>query len=97
VQGLNQLQVDKINRYDLVQGLNQLQVDKITYTEDQGSASARVSNTYWQAFPAFDYQPLTHSQTLRQALPAGGILMLWLALLMILVVQAGGRLTRGVR
>jgi len=48
-------------RYDLVQGLNQLQVDKITYAEDQGSANARVSNTYWQTFPPFEYQPLPAS------------------------------------
>jgi len=84
-------------RYDLVQGLNQLQVDKISYAQDQGSANARVSNTYWQTFPPFEYQSLTTTQTLRRVLPAGGILVLWLVLLMILVVQAGGRLTRSMR
>jgi len=84
-------------RYDLVQGLNQLQVDKVTYAEDQGSASVRVSNTYWKTFPPFEYKPPANHEILRHALPAGGVLILWLALLTVLVLQAGGRLTRGVR
>jgi len=84
-------------RYDLVQGLNQLQVDQVTYAEDQGSASVRVSNTYWQTFPEFEYIPVPASETLRHILPAGGILIVWLALLAGLLLQAGARLTRGVR
>jgi len=84
-------------RYDLVQGLNQLQAEKIIYAEDQGSASIRLSNTYWKAFPPFAYQPLSASKTLRHIMPAGGILMAWLIVLLILLNRASARLTRGVR
>jgi len=60
------LQQGEQYRYDLVQGLNQLQVDQLTYAQDQGSASARVSQTYWQTFPAFEYRPVTTAQTLHR-------------------------------
>jgi len=90
------LQQGEQYRYDLVQGLNHLQAHAMTLDEDQGSTS-RISHEHWQDFPTFAYIPLPASETMRQVVPALGILLLWLVGLALLVWQTGGRLGKGVR
>jgi len=90
------LQQGEQYRYNLVQGLNRLQAEAMTLDEDQGSTS-RISHSHWQAFPPFVYIPLPITHTMNHVLPAVGILLSWLAILMGLAWQAGRRLSKGVR
>lgn len=85
-------------RYDLVQGLNRLQTHSLTYADDTNpNKENRVSNTHWRAFAEFQFTGSTTAQTLKRAMPAGGILVLWLAVLAALTGFVASRLGRAVR
>lgn len=85
-------------RYDLVQGLNRLQTHLLAYADDTNPTQQnRLSHSHWQAFPAFQLGGATTAQTLQRALPAGAILLLWLAALAVLTGCVASRLGRAAR
>lgn len=85
-------------RYQLVQRLNRLQAEALTYADDTDPEKEnRISHAHWQAFPEFRYEVAPVSETVRRAIPAGTVLLLWMAALAALVWLAGGRLGRMAR
>ncbi|MEN5266304.1 DUF3526 domain-containing protein [Stenotrophomonas sp. TWI587] len=85
-------------RYDLIQRLNQLQAEELAYADDTDpDKENRIGHTHWQSFPPFQFSPRTAIQTLQRAMPAGGILLLWLSLLIAATWLHAGRFGRAVR
>lgn len=84
-------------RYRMVQSLNRLQAEKLRFTEDRSSRDLRIGREHWHGMPPFRYQPAPPAEVLRQALPAAGVLLAWLAGLALLLRGAAGRLGRSVR
>mgnify|MGYP000539582363 CR=1 FL=1 len=82
-------------RYGLIQGLNQLQVDELSYADDTNpNKQNRVSHTHWQSFPEFHFQPAPFADAFHRVLPAGLVLLCWVAVLALLFRLTGARLGR---
>jgi len=84
-------------RYALVQRLNRMQADDVSYADDTAvDAGAdrrkRVSATNWQAMPDFAFAAPTGAVLARAALPGLGIVMGWLAVVVLLLTLATRRL-----
>jgi len=84
-------------RYQLVQRLNRIQAEALHYADEvdphkDHMVDNRVSSSYWQTFPAFDYQPLPLADTLGRTVPALGTLLAWLAALAALLWHGSRRL-----
>lgn len=85
-------------RYDLVQGLNRLQAEKLSYVDDNNrNKENRIDHKYWQSFPSFQFKPRTLAQTLHLIAPSGGVLLLWLIILVVVTWLQASRLGRMVR
>ncbi len=85
-------------RYDLIQRLNHLQAHELTYADDiNPDKENRINHTHWQSFPPFQFEPRTTVQSLQRAMSTGGILLLWLGLLIAATWLRAGHLGRAVR
>jgi len=82
-------------RYDLVQGLNQIQAEALSYADDSDpDKDNRVSSTYWQTFPTFQYQTMPLDETIGHVTFALLILLAWLVALSALTWRTATRLGR---
>jgi len=89
-------------RYDLVQRLNQIQTEALSYADESDPhkdhiMDNRVSNTYWQTFPAFRYVAMPLNETLHGTRAALLPLLAWLAALSVLLWRGTTRLGRTAR
>lgn len=85
-------------RYDLIQRLNRLQAEELAYADDNDpDKENRIGHSHWKSFPSFQFEPRTTAQTLQRAVPAGGLLLLWLLMLAAATWLRSGRLGRALR
>ncbi len=87
-------------RIGFVQGLNMAHAEELSYIDDinrnRDEASwerARIDASNWQVLDEFHFEPASASARLASARPSILMLVAWLAVLSILLVRAGGRLT----
>gem|GEM_PF-4146364 len=80
-----------------MQRLNRIQAKALHYVDEVDPhkdhiVDNRVSSSYWQTFPAFNYQSLPLADTLGRAVPALGTLLAWLVALAALLWHGSRRL-----
>ncbi|MDH6590157.1 ABC-2 type transport system permease protein [Variovorax sp. TBS-050B] len=85
------------HRYRLVQALNRLQAEKLSFAGDRSSRDSRISHAHWHGVAEFRFQAAPPAEALRRAMPAAGVLLLWLGLLAGLLTLATRRLGRVAR
>lgn len=79
------------HRYTLIQALNRLQAEKLTLATDRGSES-RISKDHWHGLAEFEFQAEPARDQLRRVGPLAGVLAVWLAALVGLLLFATRRL-----
>lgn len=86
-------------RFTFVQRLNALHAEELSYADDVRRSSdaaaeqrARVSADFWRLLPEFRFSEAPAAERLRSALPAAGVLGLWLLALLALIAALGGRI-----
>jgi ABC-2 type transport system permease protein len=85
------------HRYRLVQELNRLQAENLSFAGDRSSRDSRISHAHWHGVAEFRFGAASPIEAMRRALPAAGVLLLWLGVLAGLLVWATrhlGRVTR---
>lgn len=85
------------HRYRMVQSLNRLQAEHLSHAGDRSSRDDRISHAHWQGVAGFHPVAEPPQSALYRALPAAGVLLAWLAVLVValgMAVRGLGRATR---